>query len=426
MVLPLDMVRAALHGDLSALQAWLEADAARNVNDVYDDPGPPVGNFHGCGLLFAACSCVAESDQGAGAFDLVEYLVAQGANVHHRPPRARGGTGPTPLHRACKYALCGVVAVLVQAGADVNAGVNAPTWMTLPGDDAGAAPLGLLFDEAVLHLRARNLGEIRDTGEVLEDMASSMIALLKAGAALDFVHVDKSDPEHPELVPTTLEDVIKNLMYSPWAGVENLPQRTFTCPPDDVCREYDDTTWSPHPSKRFLYKEWDGRYYAVEVPRLVRPGMQFQAHPEALGSLTTCLDLAQAVRASMYPPASSRLTPWRQYVLAPRLELLRLRSLVAQSRASSKLKRSLPSTAATRSDRKFDCTTQVGVLDALAQTKPALSGFIIPPPRQGYSQRPLSTTSVAAMRHIEWLMAPQTPKEIVWRVLKYWDNGRYY
>ena len=428
MVLPLDMVRAALHGDLSALQAWLEADAARNVNDVYDDPGPPVGNFHGCGLLFAACSCVAESDQGAGAFDLVEYLVAQGANVHHRPPRARGGTGPTPLHRACKYALCGVVAVLVQAGADVNARVNAPTWMTLPGDDAGAAPLGLLFDEAVLHLRARNLGEIRDTGEVLEDMASSMIALLKAGAALDFVHVDKSDPEHPELVPTTLEDVIKNLMYSGWAAVENLPQRTFTCPPDDVCREYDDTTWSPHPSKRFLYKEWDGQYYAVEVPRLVRPGMKFEAHPEALGSLTTCLDLAQAVRASMYTLASSRLTPWRQYVLAPRLELMRLRSLVAQSRASSKLKRSLrPPRPATKSDRKFDCTTQAGVLDALAQTAPApapTGRTIIPPPRQSYKQRPLSIAEsrrvYAEMRHIEWLMAPQTPNELVWRVLAYW------
>ena len=91
-----------------------------------------------------------------------------------------------------------------------------------------------------------------------------------------------------------LEDVILEVMYSPWAGVEYLPQRTFTCPPDDLCRECDDTG-----SKRFLYKEWDGQYYAVEVPEDVRPGMQVQAHPEPLGSLTTCLDLAQAVRASM-------------------------------------------------------------------------------------------------------------------------------
>ena len=111
----------------------------------------------------------------------------------------------------------------------------------------------------------------------------------------------------------------------------------------------------------------------------------------------------------------------RRYLLPPRKEILRLRTLVARHRATSKLKRSLPSTVATRSDRKFDCTTQVGVLDALAQTAPAVSGFIIPPPRQSYSQRPLSTTSVAAMRHIEWLMAKDTPKELVWRVLEYWN-----
>ena len=117
----------------------------------------------------------------------------------------------------------------------------------------------------------------------------------------------------------------------------------------------------------------------------------------------------------------------RRYLL-PRKAILRLRTLVARHRATSKLKRSLQSTVTSRdkTKREFDCTTQVGVLDALAQTKPVQSCFIIPPPRQGYSQRPLSTTSVAAMRHIEWLMAPQTPKEIVWRVLKYWDNGRYY
>ena len=136
----------------------------------------------------------------------------------------------------------------------------------------------------------------------------------------------------------------------------------------------------------------------------------------------------EAVRASMYP--SSRLTPWRQYLLAPRLELLRLRSLVAQSRASSKLKRSLrPPRPATKSDRKFDCTTQAGVLDALAQTAPApapTGRTIIPPPRQSYKQRPLSIAEsrrvYAEMRHIEWLMAPQTPKELVWRVLAYWTD----
>ena len=114
----------------------------------------------------------------------------------------------------------------------------------------------------------------------------------------------------------------------------------------------------------------------------------------------------------------------RRYLLPPRKEILRLRTLVARHRATSKLKRSLPSTVASKSDLKFDCTTDAGIRDALAQTAqtaPAPSGFIIPPPRQSYSQRPLSTTSVAAMRHVEWLMAKDTPKELVWRVLEYWN-----
>ena len=115
----------------------------------------------------------------------------------------------------------------------------------------------------------------------------------------------------------------------------------------------------------------------------------------------------------------------RRYLL-PRKEILRLRTLVARHRATSKLKRSLQSTVTSRdkTKREFDCTTQVGVLDALAQTKPepAPTGRIIPPPRQSYKQRPLS---VAAMRHIEWLMAPQTPRELVWRVLEYWSPPLY-
>ncbi len=407
MVLPDNIVIAARDGDLSTVRTWLESDATHDINDVAgaDLPGDDVWSVKGRGLLHLAALCHGRQE-GAGydygglrrACDMVTYLVAHGANVNQRD-----AGGEPPLHLACGNALTSAVYELLQAGADPD------------GASTANAPLYWVFN-GILQLADNKRGD-RDIGEVLQDMCTCMVELLRAGAAIDFFHVAEGcgDPMRG------LEDVILEVMYSPRARVENLPQRTFTCPPDDVCREYD-YMWG----KRFLYKEWDGRYYAVNVSEAVRPGMQFQAHPEALGSLTTCLDLAQAVRASMYPPASSRLTPWRQYVLAPRLELLRLRSLVAQSRASSKLKRSLPSTAATRSDRKFDCTTQVGVLDALAQTKPALSGFIIPPPRQGYSQRPLSTTSVAAMRHIEWLMAPQTPKEIVWRVLKYWDNGRYY
>ena len=412
-MLPDNVVIAARDGDLSTVRTWLESDATHDINDVAgaDLPGDDVWSVKGRGLLHLAALCHGRQE-GAGydygglrrACDMVTYLVARGANVNQRD-----AGGEPPLHLACGNALTSAVYELLQAGADPD------------GASTANAPLYWVFN-GILQLADNKRGD-RDIGEVLQDMCTCMVELLRAGAAIDFFHVAEGcgDPMRG------LEDVILEVMYSPRARVENLPQRTFTCPPDDVCREYD-YMWG----KRFLYKEWDGRYYAVNVSEAVRPGMQFQAHPEALGSLTTCLDLAEAVRASMY---TSRLTPWRQYLLAPRLELLRLRSLVAQSRASSKLKRSLrPPRPATKSDRKFDCTTQAGVLDALAQTAPApapTGRTIIPPPRQSYKQRPLSIAEsrrvYAEMRHIEWLMAPQTPKELVWRVLAYWtDDIRMY
>ncbi len=416
MVLPDNIVIAARDADLSTVQTWLESDETHDVNDVAgaDLPGDDVWSVKGRGLLHLAALCHGRQEDvgydSAGllrACEMVTYLVAHGANVNQRDDG-----GEPPLHLACGNALTEAVYVLLRAGADAD------------GASTANAPLYWVFN-GILQLADNERGD-RDTFEVLQDMCTCMVELLQAGAAIDFFHVAEGcgDPMRG------LEDVILEVMYSPWADVENAPQCTFTCPPDDLCREYDDTG-----GKRFLYKEWDGQYYAVEVPQLVRPGMTFQAHPKTLGSLTTCLDLAEAVRASMYPSASSRLTPWRQYLLAPRLELLRLRSLVAQSRASSKLKRSLPSTAATRdkTNRKFDCRTQAGVLDALAQTKPepAPTGRTIPPPRQSYKQRPLSIAEsrrvYAEMRHIEWLMAPQTPKELVWRVLAYWtDDVRMY
>ena len=251
-------------------------------------------------------------------------------------------------------------------------------------------------------------------------MYACMLDLLRAGAAIDFFHTVEEGSSIPPA--RGLEDAIMVLMRSGYAGevADDAPLLKHICPP------------GVEPGQLFLVEDNDGEVYAVEVPTGIRPGMPFQAHPETLGSLNDCLDVARAVRASMYPSASARLTPWRQYLLAPRLELLRLRSLVAQSRASSKLKRSLrPPRPATKSDRKFDCTTQAGVLDALAQTKPepAPTGPSIPPPRQSYKQRPLSIAEsrrvYAEMRHIEWLMAPQTPRELVWRVLAYWSPPLY-
>jgi len=248
-------------------------------------------------------------------------------------------------------------------------------------------------------------------------MYACMLDLLGAGAAIDFFHTAEGSGDP---IARCLEDAIMVLMRSEYAGevADDAPLLKHICPPGVA------------PGQLFLVEDNDGEVYAVEVPTGIRPGMPFQAHPETLGSLNDCLRVARAVRASMYPSASARLTPWRQYLLAPRLELLRLRSLVGGNRATSRLKR-LPSTAASRDktdrkfDRKFDCKTDAGVRDALAQTAqtaPAPSGVIIPPPRQGYTQRPLS---VAALRHIEWLMASQTPRELVWRVLEYWNPIEY-
>ena len=84
--------------------------------------------------------------------------------------------------------------------------------------------------------------------------------------------------------------------------------------------------------------------------------------------LVRSLDLVRAVRASLYTSASPRLSLWRQYVLAPSVAVLRLRSLAARGRA---------------------------------RVRGVVSG---PTPR-----------------HIAWLLAPRTPPEIVWNVLAYWN-----
>ena len=420
MVLPDEIRVAARGGYVDTVRAWLDADAAHDINDVAaaeDDP-----RLRGCGLLFSAVQYPFPGDED-NSEAMVSYLVARGADVRHRPL----GTGPTPLHMACSRALAGAVRVLARAGADVNAPFRL-AHDARPRDvnaHDGAAPLSMLFNDLSLQL-AHEDDDDRTTGEVQDDMYACMLDLLRAGAAIDFSHTARG-----------LEDAIMELMRSEYAGedAEDAPRLSHICPP------------GVEPGQRFLIEDSDGEVYAVEVPTGIRPGMPFQAHPKTLDSLNECLEVARAVRASMYPSASSRLTPWRQYLLAPRLELLRLRSLVGGNRATSRLKR-LPSTAASSdrtparaggptaaatggptrcspwTGRKFDCTTRAGVLDALAQTKPepAPTGRIIPPPRQSYKQRPLS---VAAMRHIEWLMAPQTPKELVWRILAYWNPPLY-
>ncbi len=84
-----------------------------------------------------------------------------------------------------------------------------------------------------------------------------------------------------------LEDAIMVLMRSGYAGevADDAPLLKHICPP------------GVEPGQLFLVEDNDGEVYAVEVPTGIRPGMPFQAHPETLGSLNDCLDVARAVRA---------------------------------------------------------------------------------------------------------------------------------
>ena len=96
-----------------------------------------------------------------------------------------------------------------------------------------------------------------------------------------------------------------------------------------------------------------------------------EVNEEDLSEFGGSLDLVRAVRASVYTSASSRICPWRQYVLAPSVAVLRFRSLFFRGRA---------------------------------RVRGVVSG---PTPRP-----------------IAWLLTPQTPREIVWNVLAFW-NPRY-
>ena len=158
------------------MRAWLDADAAHDVNDVAaaaDDP-----RVRGCGLLFSAVQYPFPGDED-NSEAMVSYLVARGADVRHRPL----GTGPTPLHLACRRALAGAVRVLVRAGADVNAPFRLSPVSTPALNDFLAAPLSMLFNDFLLEL-ARVDSDDRTTGEVQDDMYACMLDLLRAGAAL--------------------------------------------------------------------------------------------------------------------------------------------------------------------------------------------------------------------------------------------------
>ena len=210
MVLPRNIVIAARDGDLSTVQTWLESDATHDINDVAgaDLPGDDVWSVKGRGLLHLAALCHGRQEDAGydydmmrRACDMVTYLVAHGANVNQRD-----AGGEPPLHLACGNALTDAVYVLLRAGADAD------------GASTANAPLYWVFN-GILQLADNERGD-RDTFEVLQDMCTCMGMLVRAGAAIDGLVRPLEGCGDPV---RGLEDVILEVMYSPWADVENLP-----------------------------------------------------------------------------------------------------------------------------------------------------------------------------------------------------------
>ena len=79
--------------------------------------------FFSDAILFMYCL-----GAGFGRRDVVEHLIATGANVH-----ARDDGGLIPLHNACSFGHAEVVQLLLSAGADPNARDN---WSYTPLHEA--------------------------------------------------------------------------------------------------------------------------------------------------------------------------------------------------------------------------------------------------------------------------------------------------
>ena len=261
MVLPRELFQAVTSRDMDAVRQFVESNPER-VNEYFE------GGEYKVNLL-----CVAS--MGSGRAEMVRYLISRGADVECRHNRV------TPLQMACIAVNPESVALLLQAGANVN---RIEDW----GNGTGSAITSTLIT-----------GHGTDGAGIFECLR----LLLRAGLALDVL-------QHGRI--TSLEQII------------------------------------------------DQRIRAIDYA----------------GHLDRSLDLVRAMRASMYTSASSRLSPWRQFVLAPSVAVLRLRSLAARGRAR---------------EVTWD--------------------------RPGSRSRARGRTP----RPIAWLLDPHTPNDIVWNVLAFWN-----
>ena len=291
MVLPPEISNAARARDMDAVRQFVESNPER-INESFEH----VGDGEGLNLLTVAIG-------RHTSIEMVRYLISRGADVERR------NSNITPLYCACFLPDAEAMALLLQAGANVN-----------------RRDLGIIYRRDLLfYLLDDSKFVDYDNGgprsaetvaETTDRIFECLKLLLRAGLALD-VHERRDFGLQPELLRLMpLEQIIDE-------RIQSLADRVPTSALADA------------------------------------------------GHLGRSLDLVRAVRASLYTSASPRLSLWRQYVLAPSVAVLRLRSLAARGRA---------------------------------RVRGVVSG---PTPRP-----------------IAWLLTPQTPREIVWNVLAFW-NPRY-
>ena len=256
--MPLEIGQAALDGNLDTVRQFVESSPERVNEDVEG------GDYYLLGIAVLKQYT-----------EMVRYLISRGADVECRNKKT------APLHIACAITNTELVALLLQAGANVHR-----------IDEEGSA--------ITFYLIVQQNYQRRDIEEVTDRIFECLRLLLRAGLALDVLEVGSATP---------LEHIIEDIIL-----------------------------------------------YAQDI------------NDADLSEFGGSLDLVRAVRASMYTSASSRICPWRQYVLTPSVAVLRLRSLVARGRARER-----------------------GVVS-------------------GPTPRPIA-----------WLLAPRTPREIVWNVLAFWN-----
>ena len=190
MVLPENIVDAAYSGDVITVRAWLDEDAAHDVNDVDDS---------GVGLLNCAGASLEIEDPA-----LIALLLARGVDVNQRRYW-------TTLQLACAWRSVGAVELLLSHGADadlVTLEHNHPPLMMVLGSFESFAGIGDLA-----RYRDRAARTNRTLLTYCRDIYACIVLLLRAGASPDGrtnIHPetlltlqigDIPAPTHPDFLP---------------------------------------------------------------------------------------------------------------------------------------------------------------------------------------------------------------------------------